>query len=88
MFVHRYHFILPLCKQRRGFPAGSVVKNPPANAGDMSEIPESGSSSGEGNVSPLQYPCLENPMHRGAGWATVQWVAKRLGHDLATKKTT
>ena len=45
-----------------GFPGDSVVKNPPANAGDLSSIPGSGRSAGEGNGNPLQYSCLENPM--------------------------
>ena len=40
--------------------------------------------SGEGNVNPLQYSCLENPMDRGAWWATVHEVS-RVGHNLATK---
>ena len=46
-----------------------MVKNPPANAGDagdMSSIPGSGRSFGEGNGNPLQYSCLEDPMDRGA----------------------
>ena len=38
--------------------------------------PGSGRSPGEGNGSPLQYSCLENPMDRGAWWATVHGVAK------------
>ena len=45
---------------------GSVVKNPPANAGDAGLIPESGRSPGEGNGKLLQYSCLENSMDRGA----------------------
>ena len=49
-----------------GFPGGSVVKNPPANAGDMGLIPGWEKSPGEGNGNPLQYSCLENPMDRGA----------------------
>ena len=49
-----------------GFPGGSVVKNPPTNAGDMGLIPELGRSPGKGNGNPLQYYCLENPMDRGA----------------------
>ena len=53
----------------KGFPGGSVVKNPPAKAGDSGSIPGSGSSPGEGNANPLQYPCLRNPMDRGAWWA-------------------
>ena len=59
-----------------GFPGGSVVKNPPANAGDPGSIPESGRSPGEGNGDPIQYACLENPMDRGAWWATGYGVAK------------
>ena len=39
-------------------------------------IPGSGQYPGEGNGSPLQYSCLENPMDRGAWWATVHGVAK------------
>ena len=48
-----------------GFKGGSVVKNLPANAGDVSLIPGSGRSPGEGNGNPHQYSCLESPMHRG-----------------------
>ena len=62
-----------------GFPGGSVVKNPPANAGnarDLGLIPGLGRSPGEGNGYPLQYSCLENPMDRGKGQATVHGVAK------------
>ena len=56
-----------------------VVKNPPANAGDVRDkglIPGSGRFPGEGNGYPLQYSCLENPMDRGAWWATVHRIAK------------
>ena len=53
---------------QRGFPAGSVVKNPPAKAGDTGSIPGSGRSPGEGNGNPLQYSCPGNPVDRGA-WA-------------------
>ena len=42
------------------FPDVSVVKNPPANAGDTGLFPESGISTGEGNGDPLQYSCLGN----------------------------
>ena len=45
-----------------GFPGGSVVKKPPANAGDLGSIPGLGRSPGEGNGNPLQYSCLGNPM--------------------------
>ena len=57
-----------------GFPRGSVVKNPPANAGNVSLIPGSGRSPGEGNGKPLQYSCLS--MNRGGWWATVHGAAK------------
>ena len=56
-----------------------MVKNPPANAGDVRDsgsILGSGRSPGEGNGNLLQYSCLENPMGRGAWWATVHGVAK------------
>ena len=52
-----------------------VVKNPPANAGDskdLSSIPGSGRSPGEGDENPLQYSYLENPMDRGA-WRASPW---------------
>ena len=57
----------------------TVVKNPPANAGDTREagsIPGSGRSPGVGKGTLLQYPCLENSMGRGAWWATVHGAAK------------
>ena len=59
-----------------GFPGSSVVKNPPANAGEAGLFPGSGRSPGERNGNPLQYSCLENSMDRGAWWATVHGVAK------------
>ena len=71
-----------------GFPGGSVVKNPPANAGDTGSILESGRSPGEGNGNPLQYSCLENSMDRGIWWATVHGVTKEVGYNLATKQQT
>ena len=58
------------------FPGGSEVKESACNAGDLGSIPGSGNSLGEGNGNPLQYSCLENPMDRGAWWATVHGVAK------------
>ena len=51
----------------QGFPGGSVVKNPPANARDAGLIPGLGRSPGEGNGNPLQYSCLGNPMDREPG---------------------
>ena len=59
-----------------GFPHGSVVKKPPANAGDVGSIPGSRKSPGERNGSPLQYSCLGNPMDRGEWPGTVHEVAK------------
>ena len=59
-----------------GFPGGPVVKNPPANAGDVGLTPGLGRSPGVGNGNPLQYFCLGNPMDRGAWWATVHGVTK------------
>ena len=56
-----------------------MVKNPPANEGDirdMGSIPGSGRSPGEGNGNPLQYSCLENPTDRGAWRASAHGVAK------------
>ena len=60
-----------------GFPGGSVVKNSPANAGDVGSIPGLGRSPGEGNGNPLQCSCLENSMDRGV------W---QIGHDLMTEQ--
>ena len=59
-----------------GFPGGSVVKNPPANAGDVGSIPVLGRSPGDGNDNPFQDSCLGNPMDRGAWQDTVHWVTK------------
>ena len=53
-----------------------MVKDLPANAGDLGSVPGSGRSPGEGNGNPLQCSCLENPMDRGAWQATVHRVAK------------
>ena len=61
-----------------------MVKNLPANAGDVGSIPESERSPGEENGNPLQYSCLGNPMDRGAWKATVLGVA-RVGRDLVIK---
>ena len=61
------------------FQVAIVIKNPPANAGDVRDaglIPGSGRSSGGRNGNPLQCSCLENPMDRGAWWAMVYGVAE------------
>ena len=59
-----------------GFPGGSEGKESACTAGDLGLIPGLGRSPGEGNSNPLQYYCLENPMDRGAWWATVHGVVK------------
>ena len=62
-----------------GFPGGSVVRNPPANAGDTrnaDSIPGLVKSPGEGNSNPLQHSCLENPVDKGTCRTRVHGVAK------------
>ena len=59
-----------------GFPGGTVVKNSPANAGEVGLIPGLGRSPGEVHGNPLQYSCLQNSMDRGAWQATVHGVTK------------
>ena len=49
-----------------GFPSGLDSKASACDTGDLGSIPGSGRSPGEGNGTPLQYPCLENPMDGGA----------------------
>ena len=61
-----------------GLPGGTVVKNPPVNAGDIRDvgsIPGLGKSPGGGNSNPLQYTCLGNTMDRGA-WRASPWGCK------------
>ena len=58
-----------------------MVKNPPANAGDVGSIPSWRRSPGVGHGNPLQYSCLENSMDRGAWQATVPSIAKSIGFD-------
>ena len=55
-----------------------MIKNPSASVGDAGSVPGSGRSPGEGNGNLLWYPCLGNPMERGAWRATVHGVAKEL----------
>ena len=57
-----------------------MVKNSPANSGDMGLVPELGISPREENDNPLQYSCLGNHVDRGAWQAIVHGVA-RVGHD-------
>ena len=61
------------------FPLALVVKNLPANAGDIRDVgsvPGSERSPGGGHGNPHQYSCLEHPMDRGAWQATVHEVSK------------
>ena len=67
-----------------GFPGGSVVKNLPANAGDVSLILGSGRSLGGGNGNPLQYSCLNKEQRSLEGYSP--WGHKRVRHDLTTKQ--
>ena len=66
-WVHHFHL---------DFPGGAVVKDLPANAGDVGLIPGQGRSPREECDNPLQYSCLENSMDSGAWWATVHEVEK------------
>ena len=64
------------CILKLDFPGGPDGKESTCNAGDLGLIPGLGRSPGEGKGYPLQYSCLENPMDRGAWWATVREVAQ------------
>ena len=69
--------IFPHSPNLMGFPGDSVVKNPPANAGDMSAIPGVRKIPWKKGCShPLLRSCLGNPMDRGAWWATVHRVTE------------
>ena len=59
-----------------GFPGGSMVTKPPANAGDTGSIPGLGRSPGGEHCNLLQYSCLGNPMDRRASWAAFRGVTK------------
>ena len=65
-----HHFI------KKGFPGGLDGKESACKAGDLGSVPGLGRSPGEGNGYPFQYSYLENPMDRGAWWATVHWIPK------------
>ena len=67
-----------------GFPAGPVVKNTLASAGDVGLILGSGRCPGEGNGNLLQYSCLGNGQRSLAGYSP--WDHERVGHDLATQQ--
>ena len=72
-----------------GFPGSSDSKESAYNAAEPGSIPGSGRSPGEGNVNPLQYSCLENPLERGAWWADCESVrTERLTHICILKTQT
>ena len=79
--MNRHIHKMPLSwgKTTGAFQEALVVKNPPASTGDLRDtgsVPGSGRCPGGGRGNPLQYSCLENPMDRGAWWATVHRIAK------------
>ena len=67
---------LPGKPSLEAFLGGLDGKESACNAGDPGSIPGWDRFPGEGNGNPLQYPCLENPIDKGAWWATVPGVAK------------
>ena len=79
LYMQIMFFVFFICmsvSRTMGFSGGSVVKNPPAKAGDTGSIPGLGRSPGEGNGNPLQYSCLGNLIDRGAWQTIVHRVAK------------
>ena len=77
-FVKQLSFNLKISKREKFKPAPrhTHTQISACNAGNLGSIPGSGRSLGEKNGNPLQYSCLENPMDRGAWWATVHWGCK------------
>ena len=69
----------------KGFPGSSVVKNPPANAGDTSSIPRSGRSPGEGNASHSSIVAWEIPRTEEPG-GLQSMGSQRVGQDLVIKQ--
>ena len=59
-----------------GFSGDSDGRESSSNAGDMGSIPGLGRSPGERNGYPLQYPCLENPIDRGAWQAIIHGITE------------
>ena len=68
-----YYYVI-----REGLPWWLSSKESACQARDVGSMPGWGRYPGEGNVNPLQYSYLENPMYRGAWWATVHGEAKEL----------
>ena len=70
--------------EKNRFPGGTMVKNPPANAGDardVGSVPGSGRSPEAGNGNPLQYSCLGNPRTEEPGGLHTVHEWQRVGHD-------
>ena len=63
------------------FPGGTVVKNPPANAGDEGSVPELERSHGGRNGIPLQYSCLDDPMDGEVTGGPQSMGSQRVGHN-------
>ena len=81
--IHIYVFLffplsLLILMLLSGLPGGLVVKNPPANAGDIGLKPGPERSPGEGNGNPLRYSCLENPMESSMQSNYSPWSHKEL----------
>ena len=72
----KYLLVRKKGESERASLVAQMVKHLPAIWETQGSIPGLGRSPGEGNVNPLQYSCLENPMDRGTWWATVHEVAK------------
>ena len=85
-----FSFWVFFLNRNKGLSVGSVVNNPPANSGNVGSIPGSGRSPGENNGNRLQHSCLEEPIDRGAWWATVHGVTKELDmtYQLNSNNTT
>ena len=77
MYLHiKIHMKYYSAFKKKGFLGRSNGKESACNAGDLCLIPGSEGSPGEGHDNSLQYPCLGDPMDRGAWWTTVHGVAK------------
>ena len=80
IFLNTSNYVINFPSQQiKASQVALVVRNPPANEGDirdMGSIPRWGRSPGGGHSNPLQYSCLKNPMDRGAWWATVHSVTE------------
>ena len=78
MFLRNHQQLYIQVYVHRASLVAQMVKDPPANGEDSGLIPGPRRSPGEGNGSPLQYPCLGHPMDTGAWWAIIHGVAKEL----------